>query len=202
MAVNDLNTDFPEGAKVLVIYAHPESHGSVANQVMIKKIASLEQVTVRDLYAYYPDFFIDVDAEQQLLLEHDVIVFQHPLYMYSCPALLKEWMDRVLAKGFAYGKGEALKGKYWRSIITTGGNEEAFCSEGYNRYPLSEILQPFELSAALCQMHWIEPLVLYWARNISEVDRYQHAENYCRWLLNVTTDLATSIDIKGDPLGT
>ena len=157
---------------------------------------------MHDLYAYYPDFFIDVDAEQRLLLEHDVIVFQHPLYMYSCPALLKEWMDRVLAKGFAYGKGEALKGKHWRSIITTGGNEEAFCSEGYNRYPLSEILQPFELSAALCQMHWIEPLVLYWARNITEMDRYQHAENYRRWLIHVTTDFATSLNVEGDPFGT
>ncbi len=57
--------------KVLVIYAHPESHTSVANQVMIKKISSLSHVTIRDLYAIYPDFFIDVKAEHKLLLEHD-----------------------------------------------------------------------------------------------------------------------------------
>ena len=125
-----------------------------------------------------------------------MIVFQHPLYMYSCPALLKEWMDRVLGKGFAYGKGEALKGKYWRSVITTGGNKEAFGSEGYNKYPLSEILQPFELTAALCQMAWIEPLVLYWARNVSDMDRYQHAEKYRQWLLNPTMT-STSGEIHG-----
>jgi glutathione-regulated potassium-efflux system ancillary protein KefG len=170
--------------KVLVIYAHPESHDSVANQVMLKKIASLEHVTVHDLYAHYPDFFIDVNEEHHLLLEHDIIVFQHPLYMYSCPALLKEWMDRVLGKGFAFGKGEALKGKHWRSVITTGGSEDAFGQGGYNKYPLSQILQPFELSAALCQMHWIEPLVLYWARNVSDIERYQHAEQYRQWLNN------------------
>ncbi|MDA0129954.1 glutathione-regulated potassium-efflux system ancillary protein KefG [Vibrio sp. MarTm2] len=168
--------------KVLVLYAHPESQSSVANQMMLKKIKSLEHVTVHDLYAHYPDFFIDVAAEHQRLIEHDVIVFHHPLYMYSCPALLKEWLDRVLGKGFAFGKGEALKGKYWRSVITTGGQEEAFSKGGYNRYPLSEILQPFELTAALCQMHWIEPLVLYWARNVSEMERYQHAEAYRQWL--------------------
>lgn len=40
--------------------------------------------------------------EQQLLLEHDIIVFQH-FYWYSCPAILKEWMDRVLEYGFALG---------------------------------------------------------------------------------------------------
>ncbi|MCG9598528.1 glutathione-regulated potassium-efflux system ancillary protein KefG [Vibrio sp. Isolate25] len=196
MAVNDLNIESPEKPKVLVIYAHPESQSSVANQVMIKKITALDHVTVHDLYAYYPDFFIDVDAEQQRLLDHDVIVFQHPLYMYSCPALLKEWMDRVLGKGFAYGKGEELKGKYWRSVITTGGNEEAFGSEGYNKYPLSEILQPFELTAALCQMAWIEPLVLYWARNVSDMDRYQHAEKYRQWLQNPIMT-STSGEIHG-----
>ncbi len=170
--------------KVLVIYAHPEPHHSIANQVMIKKITSLDHVTILDLYATYPDFFIDVQVERQRLLEHDVIVFQHPLYMYSCPALLKEWMDRILAKGFAFGNKSALQGKVWRSVITTGGNIEAFGSKGYNRYPLKDILQPFELTAALCRMHWVDPLVLYWSRNISDVERYQHAEDYRQWLLD------------------
>ncbi len=169
--------------KVLVIYAHPESQVSVANQVMINRIKELEHVTVRDLYALYPDFFIDVGTEQRALLEHDVIVFHHPLYLYSCPALLKEWLDRVLGqKGFAYGEGNALRGKYWRSVITAGGKQEAFGEFGYNKYPLEQILQPFELTAALCRMNWIEPLVLYWARNVSDLERVQHAEQYRQWL--------------------
>jgi len=170
--------------KVLVVYAHPEPHHSIANQVMIKKITALEHVTILDLYATYPDFFIDVQVERQRLLAHDVIVFQHPLYMYSCPALLKEWMDRILAKGFAFGNKSALEGKVWRSVITTGGNIEAFGEKGYNRYPLKEILQPFELTAALCRMKWVDPLVLYWSRNVSDVERYQHAEDYRQWLID------------------
>ncbi|MBD1557363.1 glutathione-regulated potassium-efflux system ancillary protein KefG [Vibrio sp. S9_S30] len=170
--------------KVLVIYVHPDPDNSVANQVMIKQIRGLDHVTIHDLYAHYPDFFIDVAHEHQLLLDHDVIVFQHPLYMYSCPALLKEWMDRVLGKGFAFGEGSALAGKYWRSVITTGGAENAFAAGGYNKYPLEEILQPFELTALLCRMHWIDPLTLYWARNTTDEERYQHAEHYRHWLLN------------------
>ncbi|MBW3697374.1 glutathione-regulated potassium-efflux system ancillary protein KefG [Vibrio sp. T187] len=170
--------------KVLVIYAHPEPQNSIANQVMIKKIEALPHVKIHDLYGTYPDFFIDVAYEHQLLSEHDVIVFQHPLYMYSCPALLKEWFDRVLGKGFAFGEQSALEGKHWRSIITTGGKAEAFGEGGYNKYPLQQILQPFELMAALCQMHWMEPLVLHWARNVTDMDRYQHAEKYRHWLLN------------------
>ncbi|WP_117235951.1 glutathione-regulated potassium-efflux system ancillary protein KefG [Vibrio maerlii] len=178
--------------RILVIVAHPEPTTSVANKVMLKKIGALEHVTIHDLYANYPDFFIDVNYEHELLLQHDVIVFQHPLYMYSCPALLKEWFDRVLGKGFAFGEESALAGKYWRSVITTGGNEEAFAEDGYNKYPLEQILHPFELTAALCRMTWIEPLVLYWARNVSELDRYQHAELYRSWLLDPLSNIEHS----------
>ena len=85
-------------AKVLLLYAHPESQDSVANRVLLRPASQLSNVTVHDLYAHYPDFFIDIPREQALLREHDVIVFQHPLYTYSCPALLKEWLDRVLSR--------------------------------------------------------------------------------------------------------
>ncbi|NLS14663.1 glutathione-regulated potassium-efflux system ancillary protein KefG [Vibrio sp. SM6] len=170
--------------QVLVLYAHPEPQHSVANQLMIKRIEALKHVTVHDLYAAYPDFMIDVPYEQQLLNQHQVIVFHHPLFMYSCPALLKEWLDRVLGKGYAFGEGGALVGKTWRSVITTGGKAEAFSQEGYNKYPLEQILQPFELTALLCQMRWVDPLVLYWARNVSNAERLHHAERYYQWLLN------------------
>ncbi|MDV7105439.1 glutathione-regulated potassium-efflux system ancillary protein KefG [Vibrio sp. TH_r3] len=170
--------------RILVIFVHPEPHASVANSVMLKKIQDLEHVTIHDLYAQYPDFFIDVQTEHQLLLSHDIIVFQHPLFMYSCPALLKEWMDRVLGKGFAFGDDCELAGKYWRSVITTGGAREAFAASGYNKYPMEQILQPFELTAGLCRMNWLEPMVLHWARHITDVERYEHAETYRHWLMN------------------
>ncbi|GEA51368.1 glutathione-regulated potassium-efflux system ancillary protein KefG [Vibrio inusitatus NBRC 102082] len=168
--------------RVLVIYAHPEPDSSVANQCMIEKIKDLPNVTVHDLYAEYPDFFIDIALEHQRLLEHDLIVFQHPMFLYSCPSLLKEWMDRVLDKGFAFGSQCALKDKHWRSVITTGGQKSAFSPGGYNKYPLEQILQPFELTAALCQMNWIEPLVLYWSRTVSDITREEHALQYRHWL--------------------
>lgn len=171
--------------RVLVIYAHPESDQSIANQAALDAIGDLEHVTIHDLYAVYPDFFIDVKAEHQLVSQHDVIVFQHPLYMYSCPALMKEWLDRVLGKGFAFGGDSALKGKVWRNVITTGGKEEAFGTRGYNKYPLEQILQPFELVAALCLMVWIEPLVLYWSHNVSDQERHAHGQAYRQWLIDV-----------------
>ena len=100
-------------AKVLLLYAHPESQDSVANRVLLKPATPLSNVNVR---------------------EHEVIVFQHPLYTYSCPALLKEWLDRVLSRGFASGPGgNQLAGKYWRSVITTGEPESAYRYDALNR---------------------------------------------------------------------
>ena len=56
------------------------------------------------------NFFIDVHAEQKLLLDHDIIIWQHPFYWYSAPAIIKEWMDLVLEHGFAYGEnGRSLE---------------------------------------------------------------------------------------------
>lgn len=178
--------------RILLIYTHPSPDTSVANKAMLRQVQDLPHVTFHDLYAHYPDFFINVKHEHELLKAHDIIVFQHPLYMYSCPALLKEWLDRVLGKGFAFGKGAALKGKYWRSVITAGGAKKAFGATGYNRYPLEEILQPFELTAALCQMHWMEPMVLYWARHVSVETLQEHASRYRRWMLDPLDSLQTN----------
>ena len=168
--------------RILVLYAHPDPEASVANRAMLAAISRLPHVTVHDLYAAYPDFFIDITFERELVRDHDIIVFQHPLYMYSCPSLLKEWIDVVLSKGFAHGEGTQTQGKYWRSVITTGGAAEAYTPDGYNRCSVDEILRPFELSAMLCRMKWLPPLVLHWARRIPAGEREQHAEDYRQWL--------------------
>ncbi|KKY81148.1 potassium transporter KefG [Enterobacter cloacae] len=170
-------------AKVLLLYAHPESQDSVANRVLLKPATQLSNVTVHDLYAHYPDFFIDIPHEQELLRQHDVIVFQHPLYTYSCPALLKEWLDRVLSRGFSSGVGgNQLAGKYWRNVITTGEPESAYRHDGLNRYPMSDILRPFELTAAMCHMHWLSPIIIYWARRQQPQTLASHAKAYGDWL--------------------
>nr|WP_086940686.1 glutathione-regulated potassium-efflux system ancillary protein KefG [Thaumasiovibrio occultus] len=177
-----MSFDHPSLPRILIILVHPDPKQSVANKALLQFTHSLPHVTVHDLYAHYPDFFIDVTRERALLAAHDVIVFQHPMYMYSCPALLKEWLDRVLSKDYAHGEGSALAGKWWRSVITTGGAEQAFSEQGYNRYGIEEILRPFELIADLCQMHWISPMVVYWARRLSQAELAEKAIEYHQWL--------------------
>lgn len=147
--------------KVLIIYAHPLEQKSRVNQHLIKAVSGLANVSVNHLYENYPDFYINVKHEQGLLLKHDVIIWHHPFYWYSAPALLKEWFDLVLEHGFAYGReGNALKGKFALNCITTGGSEETYQEGGLNRYPIENYLLPFNQSAHLCKMRYLPPFVV------------------------------------------
>ncbi|MBK1660942.1 glutathione-regulated potassium-efflux system oxidoreductase KefF [Paracraurococcus ruber] len=148
--------------RILLILAHPAQRRSRVNAALRAAAAELEGTTLHDLYEAYPDFMIDVDREQALLLEHDTVVFQHPLYWYSCPAILKEWLDLVLEHGFAYGRaGTKLSGKGWMTAISTGGTGHAYSPDGLNRHSIHDFLRPFEATARLCHMRWHPPFVVH-----------------------------------------
>ncbi|MBU6372122.1 MAG: NAD(P)H-dependent oxidoreductase [Alphaproteobacteria bacterium] len=148
--------------RVLVLYAHPAPHRSLANAALIDAVRDLPGVTVHDLYETYPDLLIDIEAEQDLLVRHDAIVFQHPLFWYSAPAIVKEWLDVVLEHGFAYGQGGvALAGKAWLQSVTSGGVAAAYGPAGRNRFTVPELLRPFEATAALCGFRWLDPFVVH-----------------------------------------
>lgn len=165
--------------EVLILHAHPSAESSRANRALRDAVADLAGVTVHDLYECYPDFFIDVAREQALLREHAAIVFQHPFYWYSCPPLLKEWMDRVLEHGFAYGEGgEALRGKHFLQAVTTAGNEGRYQRGGLNHFTMRELLRPFEQSAHLCGLVTHAPFVVHGVRSLDEVQLAACAQRY------------------------
>lgn len=167
--------------KVLVIYAHPAPHKSEVNRRLAQAIRGMDGVTFHDLYETYPDFLIDVPHEQVLLVQHDVIVFQHPFYWYSTPAIMKEWQDLVLEYGFAYGEnGDKLDGKVWVNALTAGGGLSSYSSSGYNNFTVRQLLAPLEQTARLCKMKFLDPFVIYGTLESHrkgeldvEVDRYR-----------------------------
>lgn len=95
---------------------------------------------------------------------------------------MKEWFDRVLTRNFVCEQSKQLKGKYWRSVITTGEPQEAYQYGGYNRFPLTELLRPFELIALMCEMQWLSPVIIYMARRQSLEDMQECAKAYRDWL--------------------
>ena len=164
---------------VLLTLAHPALERSRANRALAKAAKGLGGVTFHDLYETYPDFAIDIEAEQEKLLAHDVIALQFPLYWYSTPALLKEWLDLVWLHGFAYGiDGNALAGKRLFVACTTGGGAKAYHAHGYNRFTLDEYLRPLEQTAYLCGMVWETPFVVHGAAVKNDEDLKAEAANY------------------------
>lgn len=153
--------------KILILFAHPAYDKSRVNRRLVEESRGLEGVSLHDLYEAYPDFLIDVKREQALLLEHDLIIFQHPFYWYSSPALLKEYLDLVLEHGWAYGRnGRALAGKRLMNAVTTGGPQEAYRVGGHNRYPMRQYLLPFDQTAHLCKMEYLAPFTVHQALSL------------------------------------
>ena len=168
---------------VLVLFAHPAYERSRINRHLVTAISDLANVEVRDLYELYPDFDIDVDAEQAALLRHEVIVFHHPLFWYSVPALLKQWIDLVLEHGWAYGAdGHNLDGKLALHAFTAGGGEVAYREGGYNRFTVRALTLAFEQTAHLCRMRYLAPFVVHGTLRMSPEEAQAHAADYVRLL--------------------
>lgn len=164
---------------VLILFAHPAVEASRVNAPMRAAVTDLEDVTVHDLYETYPDFDIDVPREQALMEAHDVIVFHHPFYWYNCPALLKEWLDLVLTRGWAFGAdATALRGKRLLSAVSTGGSSRAYTKKGASRYTVRDFLLPFDQTAHLCGMTYLEPLVFHGTHDAGGGQIREHADAF------------------------
>jgi glutathione-regulated potassium-efflux system ancillary protein KefF len=188
MPANEPPSVDAHGAEILVLVAHPELEQSRANRRLADAALALQQrasgrVAVRDLYALYPDYLIDVDAEQAALAAARLVVWQHPIRWYGMPPLLKLWCDDVLAFGWAYGPGGTmLRGKDVWLVASTGGADDSYRPDGYNRYFFDAFLPPYEQTAALCGMRFLPPLVLHGAHRASDAELAEHAQTYAKKL--------------------
>ena len=148
----------------LLVVAHPRLDRSGVNAALLEGLTGDRRVEIHDLYEAYPDYQIDVAAEQARLSRFRVIGLQFPLFWYAMPSLLKEWFDLVWLHGFAYGlEGNDLAGKRLFAACTTGGAAKAYHAHGYNRFTLDEYLRPLEQTAYLCGMVWETPFVVHGA---------------------------------------
>jgi NAD(P)H dehydrogenase (quinone) len=94
-------------------------------------------------------FAADVQAEMDKVRAADLVLFTFPLWWFSLPAILKGWVDRVFAMGFAYGGGKVhetgpLRGKRAMLAMTTGGPAASYATGGRNG----------ELHALLSHIEW------------------------------------------------
>ena len=125
----------PADARPLVIVVHPDLANSRVNARLATELqARPDEFVVHDLYAFYHDDDIDVEAEQELLAAHELVVYQFPVWWYTCPPLLHHWMNEVFTEGWAYGgarsqpgePGRMLAGKRFACAVAAGDLEENY----------------------------------------------------------------------------
>ena len=183
--------------KILILFSHPKFEKSRANKILIDQIKDKEGVTFHDLYELYPDFHIDVTKEKELLSKHDVIIWHHPFYWYSCPPLMKQWIDMVLEFGWAYGpEANALQNKTCLNVITTGGSRDLYCSKGTNSFTINQFLRPFEQTANLCGMNYLPPFAVMGTHNLNDDSLAEYAIKYSN-LIEVLQQDFTLGDFNG-----
>lgn len=169
--------------RILILFAHPLFEKSQAHKALLQYLPTSSDVTLHDLYELYPEFNIDIKREQALLQEHDIIIWQHPMYWYSCPPLLKQWIDMVLEYNWAYGsKGNALRNKLIFQVITTGGQKENYAATGKDRYTIQDLLEPFNQTAQVCKMIYLPPYVIHGTHLMNDVDYDKSGQAYGTFL--------------------
>jgi glutathione-regulated potassium-efflux system ancillary protein KefF len=168
---------------ILVIHAHPYPSRSRACRVLLDSIRAVPRLEVRSLYDLYPDFDIDINAEQAALERAQLVVWLHPLYWYTVPGLMKHWMDQVLVGGWAQGDaGQALKGKDCLWVTTTAGDGDSFTPAGEHGHPFEAFVPVVEQTARHCGMNWLPPMVVNGAHLVSEAVLLE-AGDRLRWTL-------------------
>jgi len=138
-------------------------------------------------------FSADIQAEQAKLLWADLVIFQFPLWWFSMPAMMKGWIDRVLAYGFAYGHIEGvpqnLKGRKALCVLTTGATEESY-SEGGAKGPIEDWIKHIQIGMLSYTGFEVQPaFVVYQPEYISEAQRIADLERYSLYLHNLVASL-------------
>lgn len=123
----------------------------------------------------------DIAAEQDKLRRADALILQFPLWWFSMPAILKGWVERVYANGYAYGVGEhsdthwgdrygqgVMTGKRAMLIVTAGGWESHYAPRGVNG-PIDDLLFPIQHGVLFYPgFSVLPPFVVYRTNRIDE----------------------------------
>ena len=148
----------------------------------------LEAINAVKTGAFAPDIL----AEMEKVKWADLLIFQFPIYFTSMPAIMKGWIDRVLAPGFgfnpitnsAYETG-LLKGKSAMIVTTTGASQEWY-SEGGEHGDLNKHLE----SVTHCVFEYmgmqaLPSHIIYEVSRISREKGDEELEKYRKRLLEL-----------------
>jgi NAD(P)H dehydrogenase (quinone) len=150
------------------------------------------QPALEQKHAIDTDPFVrELEAEMDKVRWADVIIFQFPMWWFSVPAILKGWVDRVFAAGFAYGGGRqygtgVFKGKLAMCAVTTGAPEAAWRPDFDGE--IAKIMFPINHGMFyFCGFTVLEPFYAYAPAHVGEAGRQQILADYEQALRHLET---------------
>ncbi|ALV65337.1 NAD(P)H-dependent oxidoreductase [Campylobacter fetus] len=171
--------------KTLIILSHPDIENGIFNKKLRNEVQkNASEVKIHELYKVYKDYTFDIKKEQKLLESYEKIIFQFPLYWYSCPPLLKKYFDDIFEYGWAYGdNADKLKGKIFGLCISAAGKEYDFDKSGEVGFSMKEVLIPFEATAKFVGAKFIDSFITFEVESqISEEKLQTRAKEYLEYL--------------------
>ncbi|MDX2003863.1 MAG: NAD(P)H-dependent oxidoreductase [Meiothermus sp.] len=187
---------------ILIVYAHPNpnSFNAAMREVAVGALSRAgHSILTSDLYAMH---FNPVLSARELAGDHhalkaemskvhraDMLLFQFPDWWYGMPAIMKGWVDRVFAQGFAYDEGQEfekglLRGKK-AMISMTVGYPKSYYAQAPQR-DLMRVLEPIHYGYfAYCGLEVLPPYVVYAPGGMSDAERRDVLEDYRLYLMEL-----------------
>lgn len=175
--------------KILYVYAHPNPQ-SLNGAIHQHGVSALEnachEVVVSNLYAEP----FEAASELKKITDADHIILQFPLWWFSMPAIMKDWLDRVLLKGFAYDDGKTfahglLRGKTASLTVTAQSPESAYRHDGTHGASLQEFLLPIHHTLRFTGIEPLDPFVVYGAFELSQERKEKIMSDYRSYLTSM-----------------
>lgn len=145
-----------------------------------------EQMQVYKTRTFAPD----IVAEQDKLRRAELVIFQFPVWWFGMPAILKGWVDRVFARGFAYVGGRKydtgiFRGKTAMVAATTGTSADTYAPDGIDGDVLS-ILWPIHNGLfRYTGFDVLQPFIAYMPDRVGPGERVNYLEAYRERLLTL-----------------
>jgi len=160
------------------------------NFVTVANPERLRQQSEEAHASEHDGFAPELKAEMAKLARCDVLILQFPLWWLGLPAILKGWIDRVLAVGRAYGGGRhfekgVFRGKRAICALTVGGSETTYSSQGMYA-PIETVLYPINHGIlGFVGFTVLDPFVVYAPVRLSDEERGAHLARYRERILAI-----------------
>lgn len=143
---------------ILIVSGHTNlKNDSIANKTILEELSKkIPEAEMDYLDQLYPDYKIDVEAEQAKLEKADLIILQFPIYWYTMPSLMSKWMEDTFKHGWSHGAtGDKLKGKSVIASFTTGAPEALYHKDAPMGHEIEEYLPAIQSTCGLCGMDFV-----------------------------------------------